>query len=39
MRPIKIPSFVYRQDGHELSYSIVQEIIHEIVQTVKGHTR
>ena len=23
MRPIKIPSFVYRQDGHELSYLVV----------------
>ena len=23
MRPIKSPSFVYRQDGHELSYLVV----------------
>ena len=38
MRPIKFPSFVYRQDGHELSYEVVQRIIHAVVQNVKGHT-
>jgi hypothetical protein len=32
--PIKFPSFVYRQDGHELSYELMN-ILPEIATVVK----
>ena len=34
MRPSKVPSFVYRQDGHELSY-----IIKNIILSVKAYVK
>ena len=39
MCPSEVPSFVYRQDGHELSYLVVMGIVHETGRKVKGDKR